>query len=189
MAANRFAFAGEASHLSWPAVLGGVFVALSAHALFNILGLGIGAASVDVSSTASAGPVVPWTAFAWWAIAGVLSAFAGGWAAGAIAGSSNSANGGVHGLLAWCVTTVVVLALAAVATSGGFNVFNSLAGPIAAAGIQLEQLDAEAARRVLAAGMLSSFVALVTGAVAGTFGGMAAGGALEQRTHKRRAAA
>jgi hypothetical protein len=73
--------------VSWGAVLAGVAVALVTHLILNMLGVGIGAATLDPgtgdnpsASTFSIG------AANWFAVAGILAALAGGVAAGWLSG-------------------------------------------------------------------------------------------------------
>src|SRR4026208_1007392 len=75
------------NRVSWRAVLAGVVVALVAQLILNLVGVGIGAASVArlTSNNPSA------TSFAigagiWWALSGIIAALIGGYTAGRLAG-------------------------------------------------------------------------------------------------------
>ena len=90
--ANRNIISAEVTGpVYWSAVIGGIFVALVVHILLNMLGAGIGAASLDIRAPTQ-GEVqgIGWGAFAWWSVAGIVAAFAGGWAAGVLASAIGS---------------------------------------------------------------------------------------------------
>ncbi len=98
--------------VSWGAVLAGVAVALVTHLILNMLGVGIGAATLDPgtgdnpsASTFSIGAAI------WFAVAGILAALAGGVAAGRLSGQPKENTAGWHGLASWAVTTLIVFLL------------------------------------------------------------------------------
>src|SRR5829696_2599389 len=75
------------NRISWGAVLAGVVVALVTQLILNMIGVGIGAATIDPgtgdnpsATTFSLGAAV------WWALSGIVAALAGGFAAGRLAG-------------------------------------------------------------------------------------------------------
>ena len=75
------------NRISWSAVLAGVVVALVTQLILNMIGVGIGAATLDPATgdnpeaaTFSIGAAI------WWTVSGILAAFAGGYAAGRLAG-------------------------------------------------------------------------------------------------------
>jgi hypothetical protein len=98
--------------ISWGAVLAGVVVALVTQLVLNMLGIGIGAATLDPgtgdnpsASTFSIGAAI------WWTLAGILAALAGGYAAGRLAGKPKESTAGWHGLTTWALTTLVIFYL------------------------------------------------------------------------------
>jgi hypothetical protein len=100
------------SQISWGAVLAGVVVALVTQIVLNMLGIGIGAATLqpaagnDPSATSlSVG------AGLWFALSAILAAAAGGYAAGRLAGAPRKSTAGWHGLTAWALATLVVFYL------------------------------------------------------------------------------
>jgi hypothetical protein len=157
--------------VAWSAVVGGVFVALVVHILLNLLGAGIGASSMEVRTpTQGEGQAIGWGAFAWWSISGIIAAFAGGWAAGLLAAGAGSPNGALHGFLSWAVTTVVVITGAAIATGTAAAALGAMFAPIPTF-IERPQETSEAAQSAVAIFSLASFVALLIGAGAATWGG------------------
>ena len=100
------------SRISWGAVLAGVVVALVTQILLNLLGIGIGAATLDptVGDNPSA-MSFSIGAGIWFALSTILSALAGGYAAGRLAGVLRESTAGWHGLTAWALTTLVIFYL------------------------------------------------------------------------------
>lgn len=96
--------------VSWGAVLAGIVISLMVHLLLNMLGVGVGAAVVDPQQPGGPDAAsVSITAAIWWAVAGILAAFAGGWIAARLSGSPHRSTGLWHGLVTWAATTLVVL--------------------------------------------------------------------------------
>jgi hypothetical protein len=98
--------------VSWGAVLAGVVVALVTQLVLNMLGIGIGAATLDPGTgdnpTVSSFSI---GAGLWFALAGILAALAGGYAAGRLAGKPKESTAGWHGLTTWALTTLVIFYL------------------------------------------------------------------------------
>lgn len=156
--------------VNWGAIIGGVFVALVVHILLNMLGAGIGAASVDIRApTEGEAQGIGWGAFGWWSGSGIIAAFIGGWAAGVLASAAGSRDGSLHGFLSWAVTTVLVIAGAALAAGTAAATIGALFTPLSTSIARL-QATPEAAQTITAFS-LASVVALVIGAVAATWGG------------------
>jgi hypothetical protein len=158
------------SPVQWGAVVGGVFVALIAHILLNMMGAGIGAVSMEARTEGEA-QAIGWGAFAWWSISGIIAAFLGGWSAGAFSRATGSSNGGLHGFLSWAVTTVLVVIGAAIATGTAAAVIGAMFAPLPTAVTERPQETSEAAQTAIAVFSLASVVALLIGAVAATWGG------------------
>ena len=159
----------------WGAVAAGVIVMMSGQILLTLLGAGLGASFDAGRGDTLSGETIAWAAYAWWAISGIASAFAGGWTAGWVAGSHPSVDrieGSFQGFLTWGAATllvgVVVLGLAS-----GSLLASRVGGPLAETA-RTVATDAgtptEAAREAVAAAALWSFFALVVGA-AGSIGG------------------
>ena len=104
--------------LSWGAVLAGIIVALAAHIVLNLFGLGVGIAGAPLGTS----PEWFGAGFAtWWAIAGIIAAAIGGWVAGRTLGSGDRNDGMIHGLLSWAGTTLVIAFLLASALGGAIG--------------------------------------------------------------------
>jgi hypothetical protein len=107
------------SRISWGAVFAGVVVALATQLLLNLLGMGIGAATLNPG----AGDSPSATSFSigagiWFALSSILAVLAGGYAAGKLAGVPNESTGSWHGLTTWALATLVVFYLLS-STLGG----------------------------------------------------------------------
>ena len=98
------------NRVSWGAVLAGVAVALAVQAVLTLLGVGVGAASIEPTSTDNPdAQTISVAASLWWIIAGIISSAAGGYVAGRVAGQPKESTAGWHGLTSWAVTTLIVL--------------------------------------------------------------------------------
>jgi hypothetical protein len=102
------------NRVSWSAVLAGVVVSLVTQLILNLLGIGIGAATLEPAAGVANNPSA--TTFSigaglWWAISGIIAAAAGGYAAGRLAGRPKESTAGWHGLTAWAFTTLLVFYL------------------------------------------------------------------------------
>jgi heme/copper-type cytochrome/quinol oxidase subunit 2 len=142
------------------AVMMGVFAALVAAIILNLLGAGIGLASAAGQPDAEQ----LWGAFGVWAVSGIISAFIGGYVAGALAVGTRSP--GLHGLASWAISTVLVVAAAGFAASAGGTAM--LAGP---AYIPNPTDDVRDAMGTMA---LASAIALIIGAAAAYIGARSA---------------
>jgi hypothetical protein len=127
--------------VSWGAIIAGVVVALAIQVLLAMLGAGVGLATIepaqqgDNPSATSMGI----GAAIWWALSGIVAAFAGGWVAARLAGVPSREAGMLHGVATWAAATLVVLYLLSSTASsivgGAFNVVGqTLSGVGGAAG-------------------------------------------------------
>lgn len=118
--------------VSWGAILAGVALALVVHLLLTLLGTGIGLASLapatgDSPDAASLGI----GAAIWWAISGIIAAYAGGWVAARLAGIPSRGEAMLHGLATWAATMIVIVLLLSSAVGaiigGAFQVLGGAA--------------------------------------------------------------
>lgn len=98
--------------VSWGAVLAGVVLALVVQLLINMIGVGIGAATLDPGT----GDNPTATSFSigaglWFLVSGILASLAGGYAAGRLAGGPKESTAGWHGFTTWALTTLVIFYL------------------------------------------------------------------------------
>jgi hypothetical protein len=181
MAFRSYTFSGW----TWSAVFAGVITALIFQVLLVILGFGFGLLAIDVPTADAAPKAVSWAIFTWWAVSGVIAAFAGGWVAANFSDSFTPEGRATHALMAWAVATLIVIGVTAFTTAN--SVASNLVGPAGTTWAQYQRLvepravapaqarpatqaQLEQARRNLAIAMLASFFALLIGAGAATAG-------------------
>ena len=95
--------------ISWGAVFAGVVVAFIAMITFNLLGVSIGAATIDPSTEVDALAGVGTGAIIWVAASNLLALLMGGYVAGRMAGIPDTTDGVLHGLLVFSVSTLILL--------------------------------------------------------------------------------
>lgn len=110
---NTLPAAATSGHrrVSWGAILAGVAIALSLQLLFNILGLGVGASTIDVRQDGAPGSGLAIGAGVWFAVSALISLFVGGWAAGRMAGVPTAKDGMLHGFTTWSITSILTIFL------------------------------------------------------------------------------
>jgi hypothetical protein len=192
--------------VSWGAVLAGVALALVVHLMLNMLGAGVGIATLDpgTGDNPSAGNFTIGAGI-WFVVSGIIAAFAGGWLASRAAAKPLRVTGGLHGLTSWAVTTlIVVFVLSSIAggiMAGAFQGVTGMARTAVsttadrnlstddvarAAGVTPGELRdaardantnaaqiADTATAAVSTSLIVSVVALVLGALAAWFGGVA----------------
>lgn len=124
------------NRISWSAVLAGVVVALVTQLVLNMLGIGLGAATLD-PGTGDNPSVASLSIGAglWWAISGILAALAGGYAAGRLSGRPKESTAAWHGLTTWALTTLVIFYLLTSSIGGilggAYRTLSSAVGSVA----------------------------------------------------------
>lgn len=97
---------------AWGAIFAGVAIALGTMILLELLGLGIGLATIDpASGDMPSGTTLGIGAAVWWLLATVIALFAGGWVTGRLGGFARRENGTLHGLVVWGLATVLMFTL------------------------------------------------------------------------------
>lgn len=97
--------------ISWGAVFAGALVALVVQLALSLLGLGIGMGTVDPMEEANPLSGLGTGAIIWWAVSMLLALFAGGYVAGHLAGVPRKLDSSLHGILTWCLFTLLSLYL------------------------------------------------------------------------------
>lgn len=107
------------NQVSWGAILAGAVTALVTQVIVNLVGVGVGlaalgptAADTPSAATASLGAGI------WFVASGIVASLAGGLIAGRLSGKPLPGAAALHGLVAWAVTTLVVLYLLTSAAGG-----------------------------------------------------------------------
>ncbi len=185
--------------ISWPAVIAGAVVAIAVGAMLNLLGVALGAASINpYDLTQGEAKAFSAGAGAWIAIANALALFVGGFVASRVAKYTDHHKGYLHGLAVWALAFIIALFLAGSTAVGGVNsmidglsnngreevnvldldMVDEGARPLAgdrsdrAAAIPpAAQPEAEATADSTATVALWAFIAMLLGAIAAVFGG------------------
>lgn len=105
---------------SWGAIAAGVVAALVIQLLLNLLGIGIGAATLSAANPADNPDASMFSIEAgiWWTVSGIIASFCGGVVAGRLCGAAKANTARWHGFVAWCVTTLVIFYLLTSALGG-----------------------------------------------------------------------
>ena len=116
--------------ISWGAIFAGTVVAFVLNMMLAILGVGIGAATVNAQGAWS--PRVGFGAATWIAVSCMLSFFCAGWTGGRLAGIPRAVESTLHGFLVWGLSVVLAafLLTSAVRTTffKGANVLGEVSG-------------------------------------------------------------
>lgn len=98
--------------ISWGAIIAGVVLAIVIQIALHLLGLSIGANTINPETEAVAvDPSLRNGAVIWVLASTLISLFAGGVAAGYLAGRPENTDGIMHGLIVWAVVTLLTLML------------------------------------------------------------------------------
>lgn len=161
--------------ISWGAVFAGAVLALVVQLVLNMLGIGVGAATLDPATGDNpSATAMSMGAGIWFAVAGILAALAGGYAAGRLSGAPKESTASWHGLIAWAVSTIVVFYLLTTViggiVGGAYRGMASLVGGAANAVGSTAQTAAQVAAPDLqrAADPFSSVEQSIRGATGGT---------------------
>lgn len=98
--------------VSWGAIFAGALIAVALQLLLNLLGLGIGLATLEPGGDAP-GEGLAWGTIIWWALSGFAALFVGGAVAARLAGAPSHVDGALHGVTVWAVSTALAIFLVA----------------------------------------------------------------------------
>ena len=98
-----------AKRISWGAVLAGVITALALQLVLSLLGVAVGASTIDpMREGTPEASSLGIGAGLWWVASALLSVFAGGWVAGRLAGVPVRTDGLLHGFVTWGLSTLLL---------------------------------------------------------------------------------
>lgn len=113
------------SRISWGSIFAGTVCAFAVQLLFNLLGLGIGLAAINLSDAEGSFAQIGIGAGLWWGLSAIISLLIGGWVAGRLAGVPIKMTAMIHGFAVWALATLLAVWLAtttlATAVSGAFG--------------------------------------------------------------------
>ena len=165
---NRPASAAFLKRISWSAIFGGVLIAIVTQLLLSLLGLGIGLGTIDPVEEQNPTAGLGIGSAIWYIISSLLSLFVGGWVAGRLASTPRLFDGIIHGVLTWCLVTLLTIyfltttigsilggvgrlvggvvktagsAVGSAASSAGPGLGQTIKGQLAQNGVDTSQLD------------------------------------------------
>jgi hypothetical protein len=134
--------------LSWGAILGGVFIALVTALVLSVLGVAIGAGTVDPLKEQHPLKGLGIGTTFWLLVTGLTSSFFGAWVAGRFSGSRSGSDGAIHGLVTWGATTICMGLLVSTAIgnllTGTANLFGKAVSATGQAGAAVATQGAQA---------------------------------------------
>jgi hypothetical protein len=105
--------------ISWGAIFAGTVIAMVVQALLGMLGVGVGATTINPASQGSpSGQTLSMVAAGWWVVSSLIAVFLGGMVAGRLAGMPRRQDGVLHGIVTWGFSTLVLFWLLTTAVSG-----------------------------------------------------------------------
>lgn len=93
--------------ISWGAIIAGTLVALVSMLVLNLLGIGIGLGSINPMEEANPFSGLGIGSIIWWVVSNLIAIFAGAYVAGKLAGVPLAGTSTMHGVLSWCLYTLV----------------------------------------------------------------------------------
>ena len=95
--------------ISWSAVFAGVLVAIVTQMLLSLLGFGIGLGTIDAVEEKNPAAGLGIGSAIWYILSSLISLFAGSWVAGRLASAPRLFDGILHGVLTWCLVTLLTI--------------------------------------------------------------------------------
>jgi hypothetical protein len=97
------------SGVSWGAVIAGVVLALMIQLMLAVLGVGIGASTINPQTEQSPMSGLGIGSAIWLVLSGIIAMYVGGWVAGRLSGVTRRSDGGLHGAVTWAVAGLVTI--------------------------------------------------------------------------------
>lgn len=104
--------------ISWGAIFAGVVIALAVQLVLSLLGIGIGASTIDPLNQQNPGKGLGIGAAVWFVISSLIATYAGAWVAGRLSGAPRTTDGTLHGVLTWAAATLLTMFLLTSAVGG-----------------------------------------------------------------------
>ena len=104
--------------ISWGAIIAGLIVSLVCQILLTMLGVAIGAATIDPLNEQKPMEGMGTGAAIWWLVSGLISLFLGACVSGRLAGMPRKGDGALHGIIMWGTATLITILLFSTALGG-----------------------------------------------------------------------
>jgi hypothetical protein len=142
---------GRLAPISWPAVFASLAVGVSVMLLLTLAGVAVGVSVVEPGADSPRAITIG--AATWQTISMLIAALVGGYVAARLSGLRRTADGLLHGAVAWGATTVLYAALATTAlgtlTAGMFGLLTTNTPDRAAASANAQGFDRDQVQRTL----------------------------------------
>ncbi|WP_235952411.1 hypothetical protein [Falsiroseomonas algicola] len=118
------------SRISWGAVIAGGVVAVAVGAMLNILGLAIGATTIDpvVAGETPSASTFGIAGGIWLLVANLIGLAVGGYVAARLSGTADDTDGVLHGLSVWAIGFLISAVLLGNAAAGAVNGVSRMVG-------------------------------------------------------------
>jgi hypothetical protein len=120
--------------VSWGAIFAGLFVTMVIQLTLTLLGAAVGVASLEPMRDQQSGHKLAIASGIWLLVTGLISVWVGACVAGRLSGGPRRADGLIHGIVTWSVSTCATLALLATALGAVIGGTSALLGGALALG-------------------------------------------------------
>jgi hypothetical protein len=134
--------------VSWGSIFAGVTAAIAVQLLLNLLGIGVGAATINPQQ-GQPGQGLAVGAAIWFVVSCIISLFVAGWIAGRLARTPNKEDSALHGFVTWALASLVLFYLLSTAVGGLLGGAASVLGQTASLAARGVQAVAPAATNVI----------------------------------------
>lgn len=135
--------------VSWSSIFAGVTAAIAVQLLLNLLGIGVGSATINPQQGQQPGQGLAVGAAIWFVISSIVALFVGGWIAGRLSGTQNKKDGALHGFVTWALASLVLFYLLSTAVGGLVGGAASVLGQTASLAARGAQAMTPAATNVI----------------------------------------
>lgn len=135
--------------VSWSSIFAGVTTAIAVQLLLNLLGMGVGAATINPQQ-GQPGQGLAVGAAIWFVLSSIISLFVGGWVAARLSGTPNKKDGALHGFVTWALASLILFYLLSTAIGSLVGGATSVLGQTASLAARGAAVVTPAATNVIA---------------------------------------
>src|SRR6185437_5960645 len=104
--------------VSWGAIFAGAIAVIAVESLLNLLGAGVGAATINPQQGQMPGQGLAVGAVIWFVLSWILALFIGGWVAGRLADNPSKRDGALYGFVTWALASLALVFMLSTAVGG-----------------------------------------------------------------------
>jgi len=104
--------------VSWGAIFAGAIAVIAVELLLNLLGAGVGAATINPQQGQMPGQGLAVGAVIWFVLSWILALFIGGWVAGRLADNPSKRDGALYGFVTWALASLALVFMLSTAVGG-----------------------------------------------------------------------